>query len=378
MVAVNRLLEEHRGYVTDPVRLARFKAAIDQTIRPGDRVVDLGCGTAILGLLCLEAGAGHVQAIDSTAMIEVARKVLRNAGFEAQSECLHGDCGRIRVDEPVDVLVCDHVGYFGFDYGIVELLDDARRRMLKPGGAIIPRALSLSVAAVESDSSYQLAEAWCNDEVSAHLHWLRDNAINSKYAVTLKPQELLGAPARLGRIDFHEDNPDFQSWSTSLRIARDGSMHGLGGWFDCELADGIEMTNSPLATQRIDREQVFLPLEAPLPVRTGEILNVSVMARPAEQLLTWEVESLTSGRKFRQSTWQGMLLRPQDLRSRQANHVPRLSDAGRARSVILEYCNGTRTVGEIVQAVERDHPDLLPSTREISSFVAAVLARDSE
>ena len=78
------ILDEHLGYVADPIRLDRFRAAISQAVQPGYRVADVGCGSAILGLLCLQAGAGHIDAIDSTAAIEIARQSLAKAAGEAR------------------------------------------------------------------------------------------------------------------------------------------------------------------------------------------------------------------------------------------------------------------------------------------------------
>ena len=68
------MLDEHLGYVADHVRLERYESAVARVMGRGDLVADLGCGSGILGLLCLHAGAGRVFGIDSTAMLEVARE----------------------------------------------------------------------------------------------------------------------------------------------------------------------------------------------------------------------------------------------------------------------------------------------------------------
>ena len=73
---MSRALQEHFGYISDSARLEQYNAAIAQVIERGDRVADLGCGTGILGLMCLRAGASQICAIDDTAMIEVARESL--------------------------------------------------------------------------------------------------------------------------------------------------------------------------------------------------------------------------------------------------------------------------------------------------------------
>ena len=81
-----------------------------------------------LGLLCLPS---RMYGIDSTAMIEVARETRR---LGERTTFIRGHSHHIELPERVDVVICDHVGCFGFDYGIMHTLQDARQRFLKPGG----------------------------------------------------------------------------------------------------------------------------------------------------------------------------------------------------------------------------------------------------
>ncbi len=311
-------------------------------------------------------------------MIEVARETFLRAGLAGRADFIHGHSHRVELPEPVDLVICDHVGYFGFDYGIVETLADARRRFLKPGGSVIPSRIRLQIGAVESETSRAKAESWGAEGVPAEFHWLRQNGVNAKQAVKLPPEALLGAPEGLGEINLHADNPDFFSWTAELRMERDGVMHGLAGWFECELAEGVWMTNSPLSDRPINRSQAFLPIDEAVKVKAGDRVKATVMARPADHLIAWVVEFPAAGKRFSHSTWQGMLLAPEDLIRAHPDRVPRLSREGQARNTVLAYCDGRRTAREIEQAVVRDHPDLLPSLGEISRFVAQVLGRDTE
>ena len=371
------MLEEHLAYVADSIRLAQFRAAIAQVVRPGVSVADLGCGTGILGLLCLQAGAGRVFAIDSTAMINVARQTLGRAGHGSRCGFIQGHSHRIELPEAVDLVICDQVGFFGFDYGIVRTLQDARRRFLKPGGAVVPARIRLLIAAIESESCRSNAESWRADSVPAEFHWLRQFAVNAEHAAELSGHDVLSAPAGLGDIDLRRDNPEFFRWTAELRVERDGAMHGLAGWFECELAEGVWMTNSPLAERRIRRPQAFLPIGEALPVSAGDPLRVTVMARPADNLIAWIVEFPTTGRRFSHSTWQGMLMTPEELARSNPDRVPKPSREGAAHMTVLGYCDGRRSAREIEQAVLKNHPDLLPSAEETSRFVAQVLGRDA-
>lgn len=108
-------LSEHRGYLVDKRRIARYGDAIDRVILAGDTVVDLGCGFGILGLMCLKAGASKAWGIDATDAIDIARETAARAGFGEKYHCIQDQTYRAELPEKVDVLICDHVGYFGVD-----------------------------------------------------------------------------------------------------------------------------------------------------------------------------------------------------------------------------------------------------------------------
>ena len=347
-------------------------------IKPGSLVADLGCGSGILGLLCLQAGAARVWAMDATTMIEVARETLVRARLGDRGVFIRGESRRVNLPEPVDAVICDQVGYFGFDYGIVHTLQDARRRFLKPAGKLIPARIRLQLGAVESEKCREKAEGWRAEHVPSEFHWLRHYGVNAKHEVMLTRKELLGIPTDLGEIDLAEDNPDFFSWTVELRITRDGVMHGLVGCFECELAEGVWMTNSPLSDRAIHRPQAFLPIDEAVRLKAGDLVKATIMARPADSLIAWVVEFPASGRRVSHSTWDGKLLTPEDLIRANPTRVPRLSREGRERVTVLNYCDGQRTAQQIEEAVFRDHPDLFPSPEETSRFVARVLGRDTE
>lgn len=372
------MLDEHLVYVSDRNRLEAFRRAISTVVEPGDVVADLGCGTAVLGLLSLKAGASRIVAVDSTAMLEVARETLTRAGFAERARFVRGNSHRVELSEQVDVVICDHVGFLGFDYGIVQMISDARRRFLKPGGRVVPKTIRLKLAAVQSDAARKKADGWAGADVPPELNWVSRYAVNSKHDVQLDANDLLSEPETLGAIDLMEDQADFLSWGATLRMSRDGVLHGIAGWFECELAPDVWMTNSPCEDRAINRPQAFLPIEEPTPVSAGEFVNARVMTRLTDNLLAWTVAVPGAGRQFRHSTWQGMLWAPQDIIRSRPDRVPLLSREGRARLTVLGCCDGLRNASEIERLVLEKYPDLLPSREETSRFVAQTLGWDTE
>ena len=138
------------------------------------------------------------------------------------------------------------------------------------------------------------------------------------------------------------------------------------------------MTNSPLSDASIDRPQVFLPIGEALPVRAGDILNVTIMARPDDNLIAWTAEHLPSGKRFSHSTWQGEIIDRAALARSHPDYAPRPSRSAEARNIVLSYCDGNRSVSQVQEVVLRDHPDLFPSRDEISRFVTSILRRDTQ
>lgn len=372
------VLSEHLCYLELPYRAASFQTALKRHLPPNAVVLDAGCGTGVLGLYCLQAGAQRVYAVDSTAAIELAQQSYQRAGLASRAQFIRGSTFQAVLPEKVDAVICDHVGFFGVDYGIVDLLADARHRLLKPGGLIIPGLLRLQVAAVQSEDMDRTVRRWSQPDIPAEFHWIETLSTHNKRSVLLTADQLLTPACTLGDIDLRVDQPAFHRWTVQTQAERNGTVHGVAGWFEYLLAGEVWMTNSPLSPQSIGRPQAFLPLDTPLAVQAGDEITIEIMMRPADHLIAWTVRHPRSGTESRQSTWQGDIVEQDRLKRLHPARQPVPSAEALARQTVLGYCDGTRTVAQIQQLVLAEHPDLRPSAAEIQRFVAAVISQDTQ
>jgi len=106
-------------------------------LRPGQRILDIGCGTGTLLILAAQAVPGiRAQGIDpSPEMIERARQKAVEAGVETSFEV--GAIEKLDFEtETVDVVMCSlmlhHLPTRTLHDGLVEIL-----RVLKPGGRLV-------------------------------------------------------------------------------------------------------------------------------------------------------------------------------------------------------------------------------------------------
>ena len=372
-----KTLEEHYGYLSDRVKLKAYESAINRLVKPDNIVLDLGCGSGLLGLMALRAGARKVVFVEEGEVIEVARQTIDQAGFADQAEFFQTNSYQLALPERVDVVVCDHIGYFGFDYGAIGLLADAKKRFLKVDGIVVPAEIELHLAPIDSEICRDLVGHWRDGSVPGDFKWLGTTAANSKHAVQLEEQDLLAEPTTLATLQLGPESPPYLSWTTEFICTKDGTLDGIAGWFDCRIFDDVHMSNSPTSAERLERPQAFLPIDAPVSVKSGAIIKVTVMIRHEDGVIGWIVELPDSGERFTHTTFNGLILDNSTLNRGRPDRIASLNARGRARQIVLSYCDGEQTIEQVEALVNRDHPDLFPSAIATSTFVRSVLQWDT-
>ena len=374
------LIDEHRQYLADRIRLDAFEAALASVVKPGHVVLDLASGTGIMGLLACRAGAKRVYSIEMGGMISIARDVARTNGFEDRVVFIKGHSLDVNLPEKVDVVVADQIGNFGFNAGIIQYFTDARHRFLNPEGVTLPHQMSLILAPVESPDLFDQVEFWNTSPAGFDFRPVRELAANTGYQVDLDPRSVCGNAVAIAEVNLnHASTKTFHGEATAI-ISRSAVLHGLGGWFTAELAKGIGITNSPLDPAKIHRRQVFFPIDRAVAVAEGDLVKIRMTVRPFEMIVNWNIEvvdgeSGASKGKFRHSIWKGMLITEEDRHLTNPDFKPKLIPRGEGRKTVVNLCNGARTLTEIEDEVFRLHPELFRSREEAAVFVAEVVTR---
>lgn len=375
------LTEEHYRYLSDPVRMDAYRRAIQEAVKPGDSVLDLGAGTGILGLLACRAGAQRVYAVEQAEIIDLARAICRANGFEDRVTFIRERSTAAELPEKVDLVVTEQIGRFGIEVGdLVECLTDARARLLKPGGRLIPAQVDLCVAPVECPAAFEKVVFWEKVE-GFDLRPARVMAENTLHPFRFEPRHMIGEAFQVASLDFSSSiHPAYRA-DQCIRTTRDGTLHGLAGWFSARLSEGVCLTNSPLAPDSMRRNNVFLPFAQPVTLAPDDQMRIAVRVAPASVMINWQVEVRSGGgvRKalFQQSTFKGLCLSADDLKRSSPKSVPSLKPRSRALLSVLAMCDGQRAVEEIEKEVLRLYPGLFRSPAEASRFVADAIQRNA-
>lgn len=272
-------IEYHRTLIADAVRNAAFERALAAVIRPGETTVaDIGAGTGLIALMAAKLGAREVFLYEAAEVAGVAAKVLKANGAR---NCHLFPCHSTEMEDPpkVDVVVSETLGNYPFEEHIIETLNDARSRFLKPKGTIVPRRLEQLVAPVVSNRIHRELSAWdaCGFDFSA----ARTMSLNNIYVRTLSSKELLGGAeaARVwDAIDFKKANRTARKGEASWRLAAPATIFGFAIWWRAELAPGVILSTGPGAPAT-HWEQLYFPLLAPIEAATGDTVSIALRSR---------------------------------------------------------------------------------------------------
>lgn len=271
--------EHYYGMLSDKRRMQAYREAIFKTVKPGDVVVDLGAGTGLLSIWAVQAGAKKVYAIEKTNAIELAKEIAQANGCADKIVFLNKNSVDIELPERANVLISETLGSFGIDENTLQFTIDARDRFLVDEAKMIPDSLELFVAPLDDKTTYNKLDFW--RQIQGINFSPAFDLFSKKIMVeSVNANGLLAAPIALGRFDFTNiTNTEFQA-RQYIRIEKPGFIHGVAGWFNVKLCDGIEINTAPDQAQT-HWKQAFFPFEAPIEVIVGDVLDwmVSVTAK---------------------------------------------------------------------------------------------------
>lgn len=283
------VLDYHLSMLLDTDRLDSYKRAIDASVKPGDVVVDIGCGTGILSFMACEAGARKVYAIEGGPVIEAARELAIDNGFADRIEFLSGWSIDMGIPEPADVLITETIGNAGLDEGIIAWTADARGRLLRPGATLLPQRLRLWVGAAEAFDDHALISDWRITGLPYDYSSAHRRAARTLWFADITPGKLLGQPELAADIDLLTAPDELTAAAGAVQVDRDGTLHGMACWFDSLLCAGVTVDNAP---PRADSSwsQGFLPLAEPLEVFAGDRFAWELSVSADGGHWTWSIE----------------------------------------------------------------------------------------
>ncbi|HSO46423.1 MAG TPA: 50S ribosomal protein L11 methyltransferase, partial [Rhizobiaceae bacterium] len=334
--------------ITDAVRMDAYDAALRSAVGPGSTVIDIGAGTGIFSLLACRYGAACVIAVEPDSAIEVARASAAANGCADRIQFFQGVSTDLKIEQPADVIVSDLRGILPLLQFHIPSIIDARERLLKAGGSLVPQRDRIWATIVEAPKIYEpFASPWQSNPFDLDLSAGHPHVVNQWMKAQLRPEQFLAVPQVLADLDYRTiTNPNMANdieWSA----IRNGVVHGLCLWFDTELLGEIGFSNAPGRPEAI-YGQAFFPMEKSVAVGQGDRVEARVRADllDGDYVWSWNTRFHRAGEpqphvSFDQSTFRSLVLSPSALKHRSSGHVPALTKQAQIDIFCLSKFGGT-------------------------------------
>ena len=376
-------LRAYGDMISDRGRFDAYANAIARAVRPGDVLLEIGCGPAVFALLACRAGAARVYAIETEDVVHLAKQLASANGLAERIKFLQSDSRRTELPERVDVIVSDIRGTLPLFEHAIPSLEDARQRLLAPGGILIPQRDTLMVALAEADVYYSsLTAPWNLSMQDLDLSSSLSLILNENYGVRFTREQLLTEPKNWCVLDYAAGVQKPGAANLSFRVVRPGVAHGLCLWFETQLFEGIGYSSGPGGASTI-YGQAFLPWLEAVKVVEGQEIQVELHADLVGGDYVWRWNTRidipdSNRRHFRQSTFQGANFAPHSLRRRGADFVPSLSETGEAERWLLQAMDGKASLQEIAQEAAERFPKLFSGWDEAFRRAAELSGKYSQ
>lgn len=303
----------HELMLQDQLRMAAYRKAIEETVRPGDVVLDLGAGTGILSLWALQAGASRVYGIDLSAPV-LARAVERmaQAGLADRFVPINQLSFDVSLPEPVDVLISEIMGNMADNEDFQPILRDAIQRFLKPGGRVLPQSTATYLVPVAARSAHRrLVEREVSTLSSRYSMeaLCREKGIRSPFNIyydTIVPRSTYLSQARcLYRYQGEWEQPPCYSVGVQYSVDKAELMTGFKAYFVARLSPSVilDISGDDIGggTTSASWKHAYLPIEHPILVAEGDTVSMRFSRFYPEtgvrfrQIYRWQGEVLSDG-----------------------------------------------------------------------------------
>ncbi|KAH7326635.1 S-adenosyl-L-methionine-dependent methyltransferase [Stachybotrys elegans] len=277
----------HEEMLKDEVRTRSYMNAIVQNkhIFKDKVVLDVGCGTAILSMFAVKAGAKHVIGVDMSTIIFKAREIVKANGMADKITLIQGKMEEVELPFPkVDIIISEWMGYFLLYESMLDTVLYARDRYLVKDGLIFPDKATIFFAGIE-DGEYKDEKIGFWDNVYGFDYTpLKETALSEPLVDTVELKTVVTDPTPVLTLDLYTCTTADLAFTSpfKLSVKRDDFIHALVSWFDIDFTachKPIRFSTGPHTKYTHWKQTVFYFKDV-LTVQEGEQVECKLDVKP--------------------------------------------------------------------------------------------------
>ncbi|CAJ1024422.1 Protein (DUF1698)/Tellurite resistance protein TehB [Leishmania shawi] len=247
-------------------------------------VLDVGCGTGILSMFAARAGARKVIGIDCSNVAVQARQIVQDNGFSDIITIIQGKVEELDLDEKVDIIISEWMGYFLLYESMLNTVLYARDRWGASDVKILPSSANMYACGI-TDPQYveQKFDIWNNVNGLDFSYFKRLSYIEPLID-TVNPEQIITDIVPFFSFDINRVTEAELSFTSTFTLeAKQGDfVHAISVHFDTPFYAGhdpVVLNTSPMVPPTHWRQTVLYMFH-PLIMKRGEKANFTMKCAP--------------------------------------------------------------------------------------------------
>ena len=271
----------HIPMMNDDPRNQAYKDALVTTINEDTQVLEIGAGSGLLAMLAAQSGTKkRITTCEMTPVIaSVAKEIIELNGFDNSVKVIAKASKDISIGEDLtekaDLIVSEVISNEFLGEGVLDTVEDAKKRLLAPGGRMIPESGSIMINLVGGEAIGK--KLYIGEVLGFNLEPF--NKIKPR-KISIDQQmnsvELLTNDAIAFQFDFQEkDEFPREVRTLELKVQKTGKCFGIIQWVSLRLVDEIIFENHPVKQVAESAwHPMFYPFYKPLNLLKNQVIHI--------------------------------------------------------------------------------------------------------
>jgi predicted RNA methylase len=281
-LTLSRVVPEwHVPMMNEQKRNQAYFDALKSVITPKSKVFEIGTGSGLLSMMAAKLGAKQVDTCETVPLIaETAQRIIVDNGFEKTIKVIAKKSVDIKVGEDIpekaDVLVSEIFSSELLGEHVLPSIEDAKRRLLKPEGRVVPAVGHIMIALFTGDDIRR--NLIVDDSFGFNLQQF-NSVVSKKRMIARNDLNIEMLSDGIEAFSFYFENEDFfpgQTKTVDISVKSAGRCYGIIQWIRLQMSRDVVFENHPTEKSAVSNwQQCAYLFDEPVELKRGQVVVIS-------------------------------------------------------------------------------------------------------